>query len=123
MPNIQTSRGKNISSNFVSRDQEIGGQPGNVGYLADASRRERAVRDGDRLCAMSDSDAELLKLPTEEKLRLLELLWESLSASASALPLSHAHRAAIDEALDEHRQAPDDVLTMEQVLSGVRRAR
>ncbi|HEY6241983.1 MAG TPA: addiction module protein [Burkholderiales bacterium] len=73
---------------------------------------------------MSDSDvAELLKLPAEEKLRLLELLWESLSASASALPLSDAHRAAIDEALAEHRQVPDDVLTMEQVLSGVRRTR
>jgi putative addiction module component (TIGR02574 family) len=73
---------------------------------------------------MSDSDvAELLKLPAEEKLRLLELLWESLSASGSALPLSDAHRTAIDEALDEHRRAPDDVLTLEQVLSGVRRTR
>lgn len=73
---------------------------------------------------MSDSDvAELLKLPTDEKLRLLELLWESLSENASALPLSDAHRAAIDEALDEHRQAPDDVLTLEQVLFGVRRKR
>jgi len=70
---------------------------------------------------MSDSDvAELLKLPAEEKLRLLELLWESL---ASPLPLSDAHRAAIDEALAEHRQAPDDVLTIEQVLSGVRKER
>ena len=84
----------------------------------------RGARDGGRLCAMSDSDvAELLKLPAEEKLRLLELLWESLSASASALPLSDAHRAAIDEALAEHRQAPEDVLTLEQVLSGVRKAR
>jgi putative addiction module component (TIGR02574 family) len=70
---------------------------------------------------MSDSDvAELLKLPAEEKLRLIELLWQSLSVSASAMPLSDAHRAAIDEALEEHLQAPDDVLTLEQVLSGVR---
>ena len=82
------------------------------------------ARDGGSLCAMSDSDvAELLKLPAEEKLRLLELLWESLSASASALPLSDAHHAAIDEALAEHRRAPDDVLTLEQVLSGVRKER
>ena len=73
---------------------------------------------------MSDTDiAELLKLPTEEKLRLLELLWESLSASSSALPMGDAHRAAIDEALAEHRQDPNDVLTMEQMLSGVRRDR
>ena len=73
---------------------------------------------------MSDTDvAELLKLPAEEKLRLLELLWESLSASPSALPVGDAHRAAIDEALAEHRQSPNDVLTVEQVLTGVRRAR
>ena len=71
---------------------------------------------------MSDSDvAELLKLPAEEKLRLLEILWESLSGGASALPLSDAHREALDEALAEHRQAPDDVLTLEQLLSGVRK--
>jgi putative addiction module component (TIGR02574 family) len=71
---------------------------------------------------MSDVDvAKRLKLPAEEKLRLLELLWESLATGASALPLSNVHSAAIDEALDEHRQAPDDVLTLEQVLSGVER--
>jgi len=73
---------------------------------------------------MSDSDvAELLRLPAEEKLRLIELLWESLSTGAPGLASSDAHRAAIDEALVEHRQAPDDALTLEQVMSGVRRAR
>ena len=73
---------------------------------------------------MSHTDvAELLKLPAEEKLRLLELLWESLSVSPSALPVGDAHRAAIEEALAEHRQSPNDVLTMGQVLTGVRRAR
>jgi putative addiction module component (TIGR02574 family) len=65
---------------------------------------------------MSDADiAEILKLPAEEKLRLVELLWESLSATPSAIPLGDAHRAAVDEALAEHRQNPDDVLTFDQV--------
>ncbi len=65
---------------------------------------------------MSDADlAEILKLPAEEKLRLVELLWESLSASPSAIPLGDAHRAAIDEALAEHQQNPDDVLTFDQM--------
>jgi len=73
---------------------------------------------------MSDIDvAELLKLPAKEKLRLIELLWESISASPSALPVGDAHRAAVDEALAEHRQSPNDVLTVEQALTGVRRAR
>ena len=79
---------------------------------------------GGRLRFMSDTEvAELLKLPPEEKLRLLELLWESLSASPSSLPLGDAHRAAIDEALAEHRLDPDDVLTMAQMVRGVRKVR
>jgi putative addiction module component (TIGR02574 family) len=71
---------------------------------------------------MSDADvAEILKLPPEERLRLLELLWQSLSATPSVVPMGDAHREAIDEALAEHRRNPDDVLTIDQVLSGVRR--
>jgi putative addiction module component (TIGR02574 family) len=62
-------------------------------------------------------------LPAEEKLRLVELLWESLSATPSAIPLGDAHRTAIDEALAEHRQSPDDVLTFDQVVYEVRSRR
>jgi putative addiction module component (TIGR02574 family) len=73
---------------------------------------------------MSDADlTEILKLPAEEKLRLVELLWESLCDTPSAIPLGDAHRAAIDEALAEHRQSPDDVLTFDQVVSEVRSRR
>ena len=70
---------------------------------------------------MSDADlAELLKLPTEEKLRLMELLWESLSASQTDVSLGDAHRSAIDEALAEHRLNPDDVMSLDEVLVEVR---
>ena len=73
---------------------------------------------------MSETDvAEILKLPVEERLRLVELIWESLSAAPDAVPLSDAHRAAIDEELADHRRDPNDVLTLEQVLSEVRRAK
>ncbi len=73
---------------------------------------------------MSDADvAELLKLPPEERMRLVELIWESLVATPSAVPLSDAHRAAIDEELTAHRQNPDDVVTWEEVDSEVRKMR
>lgn len=73
---------------------------------------------------MSDADlAEILKLPAEERLRLVELIWESLAATPSTVPLGDAHRAAIDEELAEHRKSPNEVLTIEQVLAGVRRTR
>jgi putative addiction module component (TIGR02574 family) len=73
---------------------------------------------------MSDADvAEILKLPPEERLRLVELIWESLSAMPSEIPLSDAHRAAIDEELAEHHRNPHDVLSLDQILSGVRGTR
>ena len=71
---------------------------------------------------MSETDvAEILKLPPEEKLRLVELIWESLVTAKADVPLGAAHRKAIDEELAEHRRNPDDVLKIEQVLAGVRK--
>ena len=71
---------------------------------------------------MSDADvAEILKLPVEERIRLVELIWESIAANPSAVPLSDAHRAAIDEGLAGHARNPDDVLTRDQVLAQARR--
>ena len=73
---------------------------------------------------MSDADvAEILKLPPEERLRLVEIIWESLSTTPSAVPIGDAHRAAIDEELAEHRRNPDDVLTHDELLAGVRKPR
>lgn len=71
---------------------------------------------------MSDTDvAEILKLPVEERLRLAELIWESLVADPSGVPLGDAHRAVIDERLAEHERSPDDVVSRDEVLAEARR--
>ena len=71
---------------------------------------------------MSDADvAEILKLPVEERLRLVELIWESLAADPSGVPLGDAHRAVIDERLAEHECNPDDVVSRGEVLAEARR--
>lgn len=71
---------------------------------------------------MSDTDiAEILQLPVEERLRLVQLIWDSVAADASAVPLSDAHRAVIDERLSEHEVNPDDVATRDEVLAEARR--
>jgi putative addiction module component (TIGR02574 family) len=71
---------------------------------------------------MSDADvAEILKLPAEERLRLVELIWESLAAKPSDVPLSNAHRAVIDERVAEHERRPDDVVPRDEVLARARR--
>ena len=71
---------------------------------------------------MSNADvAEILKLPPEERLRLVELIWESLTAKPSDVPLSNAHRAVIDERIAEHERNPNDVVSREEVLAQARR--
>ena len=71
---------------------------------------------------MSHTDvAEILSLPTEERLRLVELIWESLASSPTAIPLSDAHCAVLDERLAEHDRNPDDVVSRDEVLAEARR--
>ncbi len=71
---------------------------------------------------MSDTDiAEILQLPVEERLRLVQLIWESVAADPLSVPLGDAHRAVIDERLAEHERNPDDVVTRDDVLAEARR--
>jgi len=71
---------------------------------------------------MSGADvAEILKLPPEERLRLAEVIWASLAAEPSTVPLGDAHRQVLDERLAEHKKDPDDVISRDQVLADARR--
>ena len=71
---------------------------------------------------MSDADiAEILQLPVEERLRLVQMIWDSVAADTSAVPLGDAHRAVINERLAEHETNPDDVATRDEVLAEARR--
>jgi putative addiction module component (TIGR02574 family) len=71
---------------------------------------------------MTNTDvSEILKLPAEQRMRLVETIWESLVSDSPALPLSEAHRAVLDERLAEHERDPDNVATREEVLAEARR--
>ena len=71
---------------------------------------------------MSEADvAEILKLPAEERLRLVEIIWASLVTEPSSVPLGDAHRALIDERLAEHERDPEDVVSRKEVLAEARR--
>ena len=65
---------------------------------------------------MSDVEvANLLALPAAERLRLTELLWESLQPSADDLPLSDELRAELDRRLAEQEAGPDQGVPWDQV--------
>ena len=71
---------------------------------------------------MGDTDvAEILKLPVEERLRLVELIWESIATDPAGVPLGDAHRAIIDERIAEHERNPDGVVSRSELLAEARR--
>jgi putative addiction module component (TIGR02574 family) len=44
---------------------------------------------------------DITKLPPEERLSLLERLWDSLADTRDAVPVTPAHRAELDRRLDD----------------------
>jgi putative addiction module component (TIGR02574 family) len=48
-------------------------------------------------------------LPSEEKVCLVQQLWDEIAEEASRLPLTEAQRRLIDDRIDEHGANPDDV--------------
>jgi putative addiction module component (TIGR02574 family) len=53
---------------------------------------------------------EIANLSPEERLQLLDALWESLSATPEAIPLTSAQREELDRRLDElDREGPTGI--------------
>lgn len=61
------------------------------------------------------------KLPLEERLQLVEDVWESIRAHPETLPLTEAQRAELDRRLAAHRADPGATEDAKSVLSRLRR--
>jgi len=62
---------------------------------------------------------EILDLSVEERLRLVEKIWDSLAASADSVPVPDWHQAELDRRLDD----PDEQATVawEEVQTRLRK--
>jgi putative addiction module component (TIGR02574 family) len=49
---------------------------------------------------------EILKLPAEERLRLVEQVWDSLVATPESVPVPDWHKAELDRLLDDPSSEP-----------------
>ena len=63
---------------------------------------------------------DIARLSPEERLELLDALWESLSVTPEAIPLTNAQREELDRRLDElDREGPSGI-PWEEVLRRIR---
>ncbi len=50
--------------------------------------------------------SELLQLPLEDRLKLVEAIWDSIADAPEVLELSDAQRAELDRRLEEYERDP-----------------
>lgn len=59
------------------------------------------------------------RLGLEERLTLVEELWDSIAADSAAVPLTEAQRVELDRRIAEHEASPDDVVPWEEVRASI----
>ena len=69
---------------------------------------------------MSSPAIDIEKLSPEERLRLIEDLWESLRKTPDALPLTRAQREELDRRLDELDRGEGETIPWEDVKRRLR---
>lgn len=67
--------------------------------------------------------AEILALPVEDRVRLVEAIWDSISAVPEALPLADWQKQELDRRLDDLEQNPDAGSSLEEVLARIERVK
>lgn len=67
--------------------------------------------------------AEILALPVEDRVRLVEAIWDSISAVPEALLLTDWQKEELDRRLPELEADPDAGSTLEEVFARIRRAK
>ena len=65
------------------------------------------------------SVAEILELPVAERIRLVELIWDSIAAVPEAVSISEELKAELDRRLAEFEADPDAGSPWEEVRSRI----
>lgn len=55
------------------------------------------------------------RLPVEDRLALVEEIWDTIAADSGAIPLTEAQRVELQTRVTEDDANPDDVIPWEQV--------
>jgi putative addiction module component (TIGR02574 family) len=61
-----------------------------------------------------DELAQIKQLTKEEKLQLVEDLWDEIAAMPDDLPVSDEEKALLDSRFEAHSKSPEEALTLEE---------
>ena len=63
------------------------------------------------------SIADIIELPVQERIRLVELIWDSIAAVPEAVSISPEHKVELEERLSAFEANPTEGYSWEQVKS------
>jgi putative addiction module component (TIGR02574 family) len=69
---------------------------------------------------MSKSALNIGEMSPEERLRLIEELWDSLNETPETVPLTNARREELDRRLDDLERSGPEGIPWDQVLQQIR---
>jgi putative addiction module component (TIGR02574 family) len=69
---------------------------------------------------MSAALEELLKLPAEDRLEAISVLWDSLDRDKGEFPLSVVERRELDRRIDAYERDPSGGYTLEEIIRELR---
>jgi putative addiction module component (TIGR02574 family) len=69
----------------------------------------------DEIMAVSLKSLGIERLGIEERLTLVEEIWDSIAADSAAIPLTQAQRDELDRRIADHEANPNDVVSWEEV--------
>lgn len=55
------------------------------------------------------------RLSVDERLKLVEDIWDSIATSPSAVPLTEAHRRELDRRMERHALRPEEVVPWTEI--------
>ena len=67
--------------------------------------------------------AEILSLPVNERMDIVEAIWASVATMPDALPLTDWQKEELDRRLAEMDADPNGGVTMEEVFAAIRRGK
>ena len=65
-------------------------------------------------------NSNLKQLPVNERIRLVEDLWDSIASDQSSLPLTLEQKAELDKRLDAYEASKDPGKPIDKAISGIR---
>ena len=71
------------------------------------------------MAALRREDIE--KLPVEERLRIIEEVWESIRENPDSLPLTDPQRTELDRSIRAYEADPGAVRDLDEILADLRR--